>query len=180
MTVPTRVLRYLSVFAVASIIAVSPPGAQEDKPPAEPTPAASDSTAADRLEQNRQEITVSLSRLEAARQELSVRQEELDQVKADLAVAEESGDSQRIESAEQALREAEEWVSGLRDDIAVEQKLYDRTAERFQIAREQTNLATGEGSQQPPQDATGAAFLETIQRRGQVNQAEQEASLAGQ
>ncbi|MGB5163228.1 MAG: hypothetical protein WBO69_15550 [Thermoanaerobaculia bacterium] len=34
MTVPTRVLRYLSVFAVASIIAVSPPGAQEDKPPA--------------------------------------------------------------------------------------------------------------------------------------------------
>jgi len=180
MTMPTRALRYLSVFAVAGLFAVSPLWAQEQEPTVEDTPATSDTTAADRLEKARQEMTVSLSRLEALRQELSDREQALPKANADLAAAEKSGDPQRIESAARALSAAEERVSGLNDDIAAEKKLYDRTVERFQIAREQANLATVEGSQQPPQDGPGAAFLETIQRRGQVNQAEQEASLAGQ
>jgi small-conductance mechanosensitive channel len=169
----------LSVFA-ASFIAVSPLWAQEEEPSVEAPPAATDTTAANRLEQTRQEMTVSLVRLEAVRQDLSERQEGLDQVRADLAAAKESGDQQRIAVAEQALQAAEDWVSGLRDDVAAEQKLYERTVERFQIAREQANLATAESSQQTAQEGAGTAFLDTIQRRDQVNQAAQEASLAGQ
>ena len=117
--------------------------AQEEEPSVEAPPAATDTTAADRLEQTRQEMTVSLVRLEAVRQDLSERQEGLDQVRADLAAAKESGDQQRIAVAEQALQAAEDWVSGLRDDVAAEQKLYERTVERFQIAREQANPRHG-------------------------------------
>ena len=142
--------------------------------------AASDATATDRLEQARQEMALSLSRLENAQQELSVRQEELEKAIADLAAAEESGDSQLIESAEQEVQLAEKWVSGLLEVVAAEQKLYDRIAERFQIAWEQAELATVEGSQQSPQEDSRARFLETIQRWDQVDQAEQEASLARQ
>ena len=179
MRTPKRALRLLSVFA-ASFIAVSPLWAQEEEPSVEAPPAATDTTAADRLEQTRQEMTVSLVRLEAVRQDLSERQEGLDQVRADLVAAKESGDQQRIAVAEQALQAAEDWVSGLRDDVAAEQKLYERTVERFQIAREQANLATVENHQQTSQEGAGTAFLDTIQRRDQVNQAAQEASLAGQ
>jgi len=179
MRTPKRALPLLSVFA-ASFIAVSPLWAQEEEPSVEAPPAATDSTATDRLEQTRQEMTVSLVRLEAVRQDLAERQEGLDQVRADLAAAKESGDQQRIAVAEQALQAAEDWVSGLRDDVAAEQKLYERTVERFQIAREQANLATVENSQQTSQEGSGTAFLDTIQRRGQVDQAAQEASLAGQ
>jgi len=179
MRTPKRALPLLSVFA-ASFIAVSPLWAQEEEPSVEAPPAATDSTATDRLEQTRQEMTVSLVRLEAVRQDLSERQEGLDQVRADLAAAIESGDPQQIAAAEQALQTAEQWVSGLRDDVAAEQKLYERTVERFQIAREQANLATVENSQQTSQEGSGTAFLDTIQRRGQVDQAAQEASLAGQ
>jgi len=179
MRTPKRALRLLSVFA-ASFIAVSPLWAQEEEPSVEAPPAATDTTAANRLEQTRQEMTVSLVRLEAVRQDLSERQEGLDQVRADLAAAIESGDPQQIAVAEQALQAAEDWVSGLRDDVAAEQKLYERTVERFQIAREQANLATVENSQQTAQEGAGTAFLDTIQRRDQVNQAAQEASLAGQ
>jgi len=142
--------------------------------------AASDATATDRLEQARQEMALSLSRLENAQQELSVRQEELEKAIADLAAAEESGDSQLIESAEQEVQLAEKWVSGLLEVVAAEQKLYDRIAERFQIAWEQAELATVEGSQQSPQEDSRAGFLETVQRWDQVDQAEQEASLARQ
>jgi small-conductance mechanosensitive channel len=169
----------LSVFA-ASFIAVSPLWAQEEEPSVEAPPAATDTTAANRLEQTRQEMTVSLVRLEAVRQDLSERQEGLDQVRADLAAAIESGDPQQIAVAEQALQAAEDWVSGLRDDVAAEQKLYERTVERFQIAREQANLATVENSQQTSQESAETAFLNTIRRRDQVNQAAREASLAGQ
>jgi len=179
MRTPKRALPLLSVFA-ASFIAVSPLWAQEEEPSVEAPPAATDSTATDRLEQTRQEMTVSLVRLEAVRQDLAERQEGLDQVRVDLAAAKESGDQQRIAVAEQALQAAEDWVSGLRDDVAAEQKLYERTVERFQIAREQANLATVENSQQTSQEGSGTAFLDTIQRRGQVDQAAQEASLAGQ
>ena len=179
MRTPKRALRLLSVFA-ASFIAVSPLWAQEEEPSVEAPPAATDTTAANRLEQTRQEMTVSLVRLEAVRQDLSERQEGLDQVRADLAAAIESGDPQQIAVAEQALQAAEDWVSGLRDDVAAEQKLYERTVERFQIAREQANLATVENSQQTSQESAETAFLNTIRRRDQVNQAAQEASLAGQ
>lgn len=180
MTVPTRALRFLITLAVASFLAVSPSWTQENDPAVEAVSAVSDATATDRLEQARQEMALSLSRLEDAQQELSVRQEELEKVIADLAAAEESGDSQLIESAEQELQLAEKWVSGLLEVIAAEQELYDRIAERFQIAWEQAELAMVEGSQQSPQEDSRAGFLETIQRWDQVDQAEQEASLARQ
>ncbi len=180
MTTPERILRFLSVLAVASVIALGPLWAQEGEPSAGATPAASDTTAADRLEQTRQEMTTSLSRLEAHRQELSVREQAIPQAGVDLAAAEESGDPQKIEAAEQALEVAEDRVLGLHEDIAAEQQLYDRAAQRFQIAREQADLTIAEESQQSAQDDSGAALLETIQRRGQVNQAEQEADLATQ
>ena len=180
MTLPTTAVRLLSVFALVGLVAASPLWAQVDEPSAEAASPTTDTTAADRLEQNRREMTASLARLEAMRQELAEREEELQVMRADLAAAEESGDSQRFESARHDLEVAEDWVSSLREHIAAEQKLYDRTAERFQIAREQADLMDGSGSQQASQDSPGTPFLESIQRRGQVNQAEQEALLAGQ
>lgn len=180
MTLPTTTMRLLSVLALVSLVAVSPLWGQENEPSVEAPPAATDTTAADRLEQTRQEMTESLSRLEELRQELVDRTQEFDDATAELAAAEESGSSQRIETAERALTVAEGWVSGLQEDIDSEQELYERTAERFQIAREQANLAAVESTHPTSQDAPAAAVFETIQRRGQVNQAEQEATLARQ
>ena len=109
-----------------------------------------------------------------------MRQEELEQASADLAAAEQSGDSQLFESAELRVSLAERWVSGLLEVAAAEKKLYERIAERFQIALEQADLAPDEGFQRSPQEDSGRDFVETIQRWDQVDQAEQEASLARQ
>ncbi len=181
MAAPTRTLRFLVVFILASFIAVSPPWAQEDDPSAGATPPpVGDTTAAASLERIQEEMTASLSRLEAMQRQLSDRQQDLEMAESHLAAAEESGDPQRIEAAKQALRVDEKWVSGLREDVASEQKLYDRTAERFLITRQQADLTTGEGSQQPSQDSSTVPLLETIQRRDQVYQAGQVANLAKQ
>jgi len=122
-------------------------------------------------------MTATLSRLEAAQRELTSREQVLGQSRAGLATAAESGDPEKIEAAQRALSVAEEAVMNVREDVTAEQALYDRSAERFRIAQEQANLTAAEGS---TQDNTGLALLETIQRRDQVNQAEQEALLATQ
>ena len=109
MRTPKRALPLLSVFA-ASFIAVSPLWAQEEEPSVEAPPAATDTTAADRLEQTRQEMTVSLVRLEAVRQDLAERLEGLDQVRADLAAAEESG----VVNASNASERMRSLVGGTR------------------------------------------------------------------
>ena len=180
MTRPVRTLGLLSLFTLAILIGVGSSRAQDEGPTAEPAPATGDATAEDRLEQTRKEMTESLSRLEELRQELVGRAQSLDEATAELAAAEESGDAQRIATAKRALSVAEEWVSGLEEDIDAERALYERTVERFQIARQQTDLAGGEASQPASQDGSAIAILETIQRRGQVTQAEQEATLARQ
>ena len=97
-----------------------------------------------------------------------------------LAATQEGGDSQRIADAQRALDVAKEGVSAFREDVATEQKLYDRTAERFRITREQANLAASESFQRLSQDGSESPLYDTIQRRGSVNQAEHEASLARQ
>jgi len=125
-------------------------------------------------------MAASLSRLESLQRELSSRQQDLEQTKSDLAAAEKSGDQQQIETAQEALQLAEDRVSGFRGDVEAEQQLYDRTSERFRIAQEQARLAAGEVSQPSSQDGSALPLLETIQRRDQVNQAEQEAFLARQ
>ncbi len=180
MTATTRALRFLSAFAFISLMAASPLWAQEDERSTDDSTHTADTTAADRLEQSRREMTATFTRVESLRQELSEREQDLPQSRAALAAAEESGDPKQIEAAGHALDVAEEWVSSLRDDVAAEQKLYDWTAERFQINREQAELTTGEGVQRTSQDTSGAPFLDTIQWRGQVNQAELEATLARQ
>ena len=180
MTVPTAAIRLLGVLALASFVAVGSLWGQEDVPPAEVSSPTADTTAADRLEQNRRDMTATFARLESLRQELAEREQALPQARAELAAAKESGDPKQVEASRQALDVAEEWVVGLREDVAAEQNLYDRAVERFQIAREQADLMAGSGSQQASQDSAGTPFIDTIQRRGQVNQAEQEALLARQ
>lgn len=180
MIVPTAAIRLLGVLALASFVAAGSLWAQEDVPPAEVSSPTADTTAADRLEQNQRDMTATFARLESLRQELAEREQALAEARADLAAAEESGDPKQVEASRLALDIAEEWVVGLREDVAAEQNLYDRAVERFQIAREQADLMAGSGSQQASQDSAGTPFLDTIQRRGQVNQAEQEALLARQ
>ena len=180
MIVPTAAIRLLGVLALASFVAVGSLWGQEDVPPAEVSSPTADTTAANRLEQNQRDMTATFARLESLRQELAEREQALAGARADLAAAEESGDPKQIEASRQALDIAEEWVLGLREDVAAEQNLYDRAVERFQIAREQADLMAGSGSKQASQDSAGTPFLDTIQRRGQVNQAEQEALLARQ
>ena len=122
-------------------------------------------------------MTSTLSRLEVLQRDLPSREQVLDQSRVALATAAESGDSEKIEAAQRALSVAEEAVMSGRADIAAEQQLYDRSAERFRIAQEQANLAAGESS---TQDNSALALIETIQRRDQVNRAEQRALLANQ
>ena len=180
MTAPTTAIRLLSVIALVSLFAATPIWPQEDEPQAKAPSPTTDTTASDRLEQSRQEMITSLARLEGLRQELAERQRMLLEARAELAAADESGDAQQIEDARYELELAEDWVSGLRETVAAEQQLYDRTADRFQIAREQADLTTGDGSRGAAQEGSGASLIDNIQRRDEVNQAEQEAMLARQ
>ena len=180
MTAPTTAIRLLSVIALVSLFAATPIWPQEDEPQAKAPSPATDTTASDRLEQSRQEMITSLARLEGLRQELAERQRMLLEARAELAAADEGGDAQQIEDARYELELAEDWVSGLRETVEAEQQLYDRTADRFQIAREQADLTTGDGSRGAAQEGSGASLIDNIQRRDEVNQAEQEAMLARQ
>ena len=180
MTLSATAARLLLVLILVSFGAASPLWPQRSEASREAVSPTADTTAADRLEQTRQEMTASLARLEAWRRELAEREQRLQTARAELAAAEESGDARQIEDARNALELTEDWVSGLHDTVAAEQQLYDRTAERFRIALEQAELTTGDGSQPGADEGSGTSLLESIQRRDQVTQAEQEAMLARQ
>lgn len=177
-----RASRLRSLLVIASLLPVCPLWAQETDPDALTGAAApvSDTSAEERIGRIREEMTAGLARAEALERELSEKEQELEQLQAALATTREDGDPQEIKAAEKAVYVTEEWIDSLKSDITEERELYNQTVERFQIAQQQADLASSESAQPTTQEAPGSAVLDTLRRRGQVTQAEQEALLAEQ
>ena len=180
MTLFSTILRPPTLLFLTSLAAISPSWGQEDDPTLETTPPAADVPAKQRLAGIREEMTASLARAETLQREMSEKEQELERVKEELAAINETGTPQQIEAARESVEVGERWIASLRDEIADEHKLYDHAAGRFQIAQQQVGLATSEAAQPTDQDGSSAALLESMQRRGQVTLAQQEALLAQQ
>ena len=170
----------LILLVIASLPIVAPLWGQKPDATAGVAAPIRDTPAEQRLERIRQEMSASLARAEELERELSEKEGELEAIRQNLTAARESGDPQQIEALEEAVEVGDRWLAGIRAEIADEEKLYEHAAERFQIAQQQANLASSDGTSSTSQDGSGVALIDTLQRRGQVTQAEQEALLAQQ
>lgn len=152
---------------------------QEDRAP-ESASSGDEASPDDRLERIRSNMAASLERLDTLERQLAARELDLSEAKTALEAAESGGKEEEIVAAQRSRRLADEAISALRIDIAAERELYDRTAERFQIAREQASLSTEDDSSRAPQEGSSSLSVEQVQMRSQVSQAEQQAALARQ
>ena len=180
MTSPRHTRRLLILLLIAGLVPIAALRGQETDSGSEASAAVSDAPAQERSERIRDEMTTSLARAEELQRELSGRLRELEVVRQDLTAAREAGDTEQIKALEESIEVGNRWIAGLRAEIDDEEKLYQQAAERFQIAQRQADMASRDGAQSTSQDGSGVPLIDTLQRRGQVTQAEQEALLAKQ